>query len=418
MSRLGWLLVVLPALACPPPNRAPACRRTLVAGGPTVGTFIISSRETTTLVLTAEDATCDDDELIAELITEATLTTTRGERRPLTVTRVARSLRSPGTALDVLLDVPPTPVGNSTLRVFIEPGLAVLDALLLSPVERAEEPGISLPALSCDVLAISSSRTRYCTRGATTLVSRGAEQSTLLDTTARAVGDIVWTMQPLGGGVHELKRWRERSDGGLEPLGAARGLTNQLLAVTEHQALTNLQRWNFEDDGGVTEAPLGPLRLATVCGAMLEPDGAFFFGETTVCEGRENGCFELSSPGPRVAAGFDERSVWLVDDLRAGATTTPPRLARYTRPLRREAPASAVVALPAGYTIERVQCLTQGTSPVVLRDQQRRQLLLLRDTETGLEAERFAPLRVVLLTHDWLVLGADDDRHRIFSLRD
>jgi hypothetical protein len=387
----------------------------------TTDAYLISDQSPTRLVLTAAGVSCAPEGL-RSLTARATLTTGAGERVEATVVEFSRGLVQPDLNITVTVEVPPMPPGPASLRVFVEPSLAVLDAFLVSPVDRTRERGVDFSAFDCDSTALTSTGTLFCTNDAGTTVQRdGVDRRLPRVTQALVVGDVVWTMGRDGGIDGDLIRWRAERDGGLSRLESASMTWTLLGSVTETRALTDSAVWTVSGDGGLTAQRLRSVSFSTCRPAVLEPTGAWEVTGLPVCELVDGGCASVdrTSGSSVVPIAFDARRVWLFDNTNQVGGSSRPFLRSFTRPLQPGAAEASSLALFAGFVPanRQVPCGVQGERPLVLLGTPGLGLLVVRETERGLWVERFADVRFVEATRDWLIGAPERGVRRAWALQ-
>jgi hypothetical protein len=387
---------------------------------PATDAYLLSDQRPTRLVLTAAGVSCTP-EGVRGLTARATLTTSTGERLDATVLEFSRGPVQPDLNITVTVEVPPLPPGQASLRVFVEPSLAVLDAFLVSPVDRTQERGVDFASFDCDTTALTPAGTLFCTNGNRTTVVRDGVDVLLPDVTqALAVGDVVWTMS-LDGGTGALTRWRAERDGGLSLLQRTSTAWAPLATATETQAFTARALWTASGDGGLTQTRLRRQPGAECPSVMLEPTGAWELTSEPLCDVIDGGCVAFGDRSSSLVApiAFDARRVWFFDSSNQLDPSRRPFLRTFARPLQPGASEASPLSLFDGFgpVGGRVPCGVQGERPLVLESNRGEGLLVVRETERGLWVERFAGVRFVDVTRDWLIGAPDAGVKRAWPLR-
>jgi hypothetical protein len=398
--RTRWLLaVLLLSCACERPEPARPCQ-SLAAGVPgfprSLG-FLVDQNAPTPLRLSVDRLTCPREVLQAARA-ESTLQTADGRRLEVdTTVRVSDDARE----LELTVVVPPLAPGEASLRVFVEPSLAVFDVWLLSSVDRRFEAGRTFQKRNCGSVAMTTSGGVFCNEPGRVRALHEDDQP--LRPGLRqllAAGEVVWTVE-LSSSNLQVSRWRDRGDGGLDLLGSTTNLVSRLLSVTSTQAISQSVMFRQAPDGGLTAQPT---RLGAAF--LLEEGGAFATRDNLeVCEVLDGGCV----PSPLATTtmfAFDERRVWLPDlqaDVNGGGTG----LRSWARPFALTTTEGETLHVPQGYTklpFERGPMVVQGTRPLVLAREDLRELVVVRHTPRGLRAERFSNGFRIELSNGWLVL--------------
>jgi hypothetical protein len=414
--RTRWLTAVL-LLSCAGPEPVPPCQSALMGrpGFPATRGFLVAENTPTTLRLTVDEVSCSREGLEAARA-QSTLQTTDGQRLDATTTmRVSADDRG----LELMVAVPPLPAGVASLRVFVEPSLAVLDVWLLSAVDRRGDEARTFRNQNCGSVAMTASGTVHCNepRGARALHQPGEP---LLPGVRQllAAGDVVWTLENTSTDVPQVSRWRDRGDGGLDLLGTTTTPTTRLLSVTSRQAMSQRVVFRQAPDGGLTAEPT---RLPGSSDAILLEDGAAFAmrNTTEVCEFIDGGCVRTppSALTPTAAFAFDERRVWLPAFDAAGGRRGGGFLRSWVRPFALDATEGETLPAPQGYTLptRRVTMVVQGTRPLVLARDDQSELVVVQDTPRGLLAERFPFGSRIEVSNGWLLLE-DEQVFRAYRL--
>jgi hypothetical protein len=400
------LALVLLSLGCPPP---PNLCGVFPGGIRVPAAVVVSAGAPQTFDLTVNGPGCLLDPGV--LTANGELRDESGRARPVTVDGLRQDLRE--RTVTATVGVPVLEPGRYTLRLFIEPAIALVQPLVYAAVDRRDEPGLTQPLDGpCDRPSRTTAGTVFCrdaNAGQRTVFLRGDFTRPLPDVRdVLVLGDTVWMIElDRTSRAPTLVRAIDRGDAGLESVARSseNAIGTELIGVDETHAAMSGTLATFTD-GGLALTGL-PSLLSPCDSLIVDRDGLFAHEASRVCDLVDGGwCQDEVSSLTR--AGFDRRSVWFEERSAFGAPV-PGILVAFQRPLGRRANPGGTWPIPENVTVLRAQpagCGNEGEQPVVLGPASTfsDETLVLLDGDGGLRFERFRGGTPVRASRDWLVL--------------
>jgi hypothetical protein len=401
------LMLGLLSMGCPPP---PNLCGVFPGATPVPASLVVSAGAAQTVDLTVDGPGCQLDPGV--LTANGELRDESGRARPITIDGLRQDLRE--RTVIVTVGVPVLEPGRYSLRLFVEPAIALAQPLVYAAIDRRSEPGLTQRLDGpCDRPSRTTEGTLFC-RGADaglgTRVLRDGSSRTLADVRdVLVVGKTVWMLEfDPASRAPSLVRAVDRGDAGLEVVARSSGdsIGTALVGVDEVHAAMPGTLATFSD-GGLVLTGL-PFLLSRCDPLVVDRAGVFSLRFSGVCDLVDGGwCQE--GLGTVSRAGFDEGRVWFEEPAAAGIG--PGTLVAFQRPLGRRPNPAGTWPLPGNVTVLRSQpsaCGNEGEQPVLLGPASTfsDETLVLLGGDGGVRLERFRGGAPVRASRDWLVLQA------------